>query len=370
MKRIRILRCITSFLLLMSLFSFGGCGKYIPTLVDDPEDFYEAWDEAAFANIKPNKIKLADVFPEELNMETHSGLIAPEDFTGPILCFDGEPHPYFNGAFIPDQEISDYLANPTRPEEIEFTAFTNSAERIPDEFLSDEKLKALKRKKLPIVFAMVECTGYDHSTTFYYRSGTAETVYWLGWRVSFYSYPDCELLGWETAARPYTEPEAMSLDTTDLLPNGKRVYQKDEEGRSVDEVDVTMKLLYGESYGQAETEPKPQPAQSEDGLSTYTYDGQGNLKREDIHNENGELTEYIEYAYHIEGFLVTKTGYDKDGVLQWKAILHSDGTLSMYNTYYPNGQFDTCKSYDENGNLVEVVHFDEDGNVLEKTRTD
>ncbi len=248
------IRLIALIVLLMLLLPFGGCGKYIPTLADNPDDFYDAWDEMAFNNIKPDKIQLADDFPENLNMETHSDLIVPDSFTGPIICFTGKT----KGIFIPDQEVSDYLANPALPEEIEFTVYKSAAERIPDRFLSDEKLKKLKERKLPIVFAMVECTGYDHITTYYYQySNVPETVCWPGWRVSFYSYPDCELLGWETAARPYGEPEAMSLDSVRLLPNGKRLYRNDGEGAFLDELDVTMKLLYGESYGQTEAEPKP-----------------------------------------------------------------------------------------------------------------
>ncbi|MBQ6230981.1 MAG: hypothetical protein IJJ74_07670 [Eubacterium sp.] len=73
-----------------------------------------------------------------------------------------------------------------------------------------------------------------------------DEVYWLSWRVAFYSYPDMTLLGWETAQRPYAKPESMSYDRTHPDGNKRRVYIYDDNGSRIDVMDVTMKLIYGD----------------------------------------------------------------------------------------------------------------------------
>lgn len=365
MKIKRVFLRITVILTTLSLIT--GCQKAPenPKLAEDPKHFYQEWDEAAFGNIDTTSLqeKLAATFPEHLNMEENSGLVQPEDFTGPIICLSGNSDYQLNHIYVPNQDSWQYEKDPLFPEQMEWIQYSPAAERIPEEYLSDEKLVQLQNKQLPIVFAVVECTGYSGSRIYYYPSGEDETVYWLDWRVSFYSYPDCELLGWESAGRPYSHPSSMSLQGAHPDGNGHRVHLTDGTGRRVNVLDVTMKLLYGESYGQ--TEVPEQPEQSEDGLSKYTYDDEGNIKREDIYDENGDLKEYVEYSYHVDGFLVTKEGYDPNGIKLWGTIFRSNGKKRSHTTYHPNGKFDTIIDYDEDENVVEVTHMDDEGNIID-----
>jgi hypothetical protein len=365
----RGIKSIIAITMLAAVFMLSGCGKEKmknPKLTDNPKMFYEAWDKAALDNIDTKDIrwKLAAAFPEELNMETHAGLIQPEDFTGPILCFrSDESDNRFNRIFIPEEKIQDYLKAPKFPDDIEIAEYTYSAERIPDEYLSDDKLTKLQKKKQPVVFAFVECTGYTEGAVYVSPSGNKEAIYQLGWRVSFYSYPDCTLLGWETVERAYAKPESMSYDRTYLDQNKKRVYIYDSNGAAVDVMAETMKLLYGDSYGQSDI--ADQPVQPDNANANFIYDDNGKIIREEIMDDNGELSEYIEYAYHIDGFVVTKTGYDKNNVKRWHAILRSDGSYTSYSTYYSSGNLESVTDYDENGNVIKTTNYEEDPRLLD-----
>ena len=240
-------------LLLICSILLCGCsgGEKVASLADDPKRFYEAWDEAVLADIDTVKIinKLAIAFPEELNIETNRGLILPDSFTGPVLCYEGNTSYKFNGIYTPDQNVQDYIDSPQHPNDPKLKKYASSASRIPNEYLSDEKLAELRKNNLPIVFAMVECIGYTNSNTYYVIGNpNGSDVYWLGWRVSFYSYPDCKLLGWEAAERPYGIPDSMAFNQTFPDGNGKRVYLNDNTGATVDVLNTTMKLLYGDSF--------------------------------------------------------------------------------------------------------------------------
>lgn len=362
----RVFLKITVILTTLSLIT--GCQKAPenPKLAEDPEHFYDAWDEAAFANIDTTSLqdKLSTTFPESLNMNEYSGLVNPEDFTGPFLCYAGKSDDWaMNYIYVPNQDSWQYERDPILPDPVEWIQYASAANRIPEEYLSDEKLEQLQNKQLPIVFAVVECLGYSGSRIYYYPSGEKVTVNWLDWRVSFYSYPECELLGWESAIRPYSHPSVMSLQGSHPDENGNHVHINDDKGRRVDVLDVTMKLLYGESYGQ--TEVPEQPEQSEDGLSKYTYDDEGNLKREDIYDENGELKEYIEYSYHSLGFLLEKEGFDPAGTILWKTLFRANGQKRTHTTYHSNGQYDTVIEYNERGNVESEVHYDDKGNLID-----
>ena len=351
-------------MLLIAVFTLAGCGKKEkknPTIAGNAKLFYEAWDKAALDNIdtKDIRYKLATTYPEELNMETHNGLVKPEDFTGPILCFrSNESDNHLNRIYIPNKNMQDYIK---KPDDAQIAEYTYSAERIPDKYLSDDKLTKLQKKKQPVIFAFVECTGYTESAVYVAPSGVTDKIYWLSWRVSFYSYPDCTLLGWEAVERSYAKPESMSYDRTYLDQNKKRVYIYDSNGAAVDVMDETMKLLYGDFYGQSDI--ADQPVQPDNANSNYVYDDNGKIVREEIMDDNGELSEYIEYAYHIDGFVVTKTGYDKNNVKRWHAILRSDGSYASYSTYYSSGNLESVTDYD--GNVIKTTNYEEDPRLLD-----
>lgn len=353
--------------LIVCMIAAIGCSKSNPNpkLSEDPDRFFAAWDEASLSAVDTGIIrnKLSFDFPDERNMEIHEGLVSPEAFTGPILCFAGDSSSYFNHVYIPDRNVRDYLSDPQIPDSAELIVYTGTAEKIPAEYLSDEKLISLQEKKLSVVFAVVECTGYVRSSVYYSPSGSEMAVCWLGWRVSFYSYPDCELLGWEAAERPYSDPEGMALDSVYSDGNGNHVYINDATGARVNVTDVTMKLLYGESYGKKSANPVP--SQTTDGSSTYSYDSEGRIKRNDIHDENGDLIEYIDYTYHVSGVLVKKTCYHADGHKAWEMLFRTDGSVSMYATYHANGNYDTVTEYDDSGNATKSTHFDEAGNTID-----
>ena len=102
-------------MLFIAVFTLAGCGKKEkknPTIAGNAKLFYEAWDKAALDNIdtKDIRYKLATTYPEELNMETHNGLVKPEDFTGPILCFrSNESNNHLNRIYIPNKNMQDYI---------------------------------------------------------------------------------------------------------------------------------------------------------------------------------------------------------------------------------------------------------------------
>jgi hypothetical protein len=93
---------------------------------------------------------------------------------------------------------------------------------------------------LPESDSVVEIHG---GKTYYYPAGNSVTLYTPTWRVSYYSYPDGELLAWETADRPYQSGESMSLDNTALDVNGKCVLTRRQDGLFLEVMDESLKLL-------------------------------------------------------------------------------------------------------------------------------
>jgi hypothetical protein len=238
-------------ILAATLLLVGGCAKKyeIPNLEANRDAFFNVWDSVLpTEKIEKDVLKnRATEYPEALNLETNPSVLSAEDFTGPVFWLRVPGETYINRQqYIPDMTREEFLTNDALPDELELD--TRDLEYLlrgyGGEFASEEKLAALQDGDLPIVYALIESTGYlDGGKTYYYPSGNSVTLYTPTWRVSYYSYPDGELLAWETADRPYQSGESMSLDNTALDVNGKCVLTRRQDGLFLEVMDESLKLL-------------------------------------------------------------------------------------------------------------------------------
>ena len=192
----KVLTCILALCL-----SLTGCG--MPDYETEPAKFMQAWDAALPTGkiLKAAREHYRTDYPAALNLAEHPGLVTAEDFTGPIICF-GDP------LYIPNMEKTEFTEKNTLPEDLKarrFESLTRAFELREDRdaFFSEEKLAALKKRDIPVVYMVVECTGYGGAGTEYRKGTQTVRVQTLTWRTSFYRYDTGELLAWEDQPRHY-----------------------------------------------------------------------------------------------------------------------------------------------------------------------
>lgn len=227
--------CILAILLCMT-----GCG--VPDLQDEPAKFMQAWDASLPTRqiLRTARENYQTQYPAALDLAEHPGLVTADDFTGPIICF-GDP------LYIPDMEKTEFTERNSLPESLKARVYQSIARafelRDDDEnFFSNEKLEALKKDKIPVVYMVVECTGYGGAGTEYKKGTQTVRVQTLTWRTSFYSYDTGELLAWEDQPRHYEMN--MMLEENDGFKtdqNGNYVFSELLPAGSP--TDLTFQLL-------------------------------------------------------------------------------------------------------------------------------
>lgn len=249
MKRLLSVAMLTILLSLSCLMSVSCGKKENPKLADGKVLFYQEWDRTASSLIDRDRIlnNLATDFPDELNIEKHPDVIDPRIITGPMLRVAKEgSDPQLNNFFIPNMPADEFIADPDiDPDCVVADYYGSAGSLVPVEYLSDDRLVSLQNGEEPIVFMVVECIGYGESQEYFAPSGSSDTVYVLRWRTSFYSYPDCTLLAWESADRPYSIPESLFDNALHTDMNGNKVFQFDKDGNRIVPSNTTLELLYG-----------------------------------------------------------------------------------------------------------------------------
>ena len=230
----RLTTCLLALILL-----FSGCG--IPSFETEKADFYKAWDRALQVGRLAKAVRgnQASEYPEELNLAEHPGLVTAGDFTGPIFCF-GDP------LYIPDMTKKEYTASNPLPADLEARVYRSLALEFQRseheaEFFSEEKLQALRRGEIPVVYMVLECTGYAGEGREYKDGVKTVQVMTLTWRTSFYSAGTGELLGWEAQPRKYASATFMDGSYYTKDANGNFVFSKHAGG--VDELAPALALL-------------------------------------------------------------------------------------------------------------------------------
>ena len=249
MKWLKIITVILTCTLCLQFVSCRDKGN--PKLADNKTIFCQKWDESTLELIDKEKVfdNLATEYPSDLDLEAHPDLIDIDSFTGPFL-FVYHPDAVLtiaNKAYIPDMAQAEYLRHPSLDSGCSLEVCVSTADRLPDECLSDDKLTNIQSGEIPIMYAVMECTGYGDSTTYHYPSGATETAYVLTWRVAFYSYPDCKLIAWENADRPYNMPESTFDDNLARDMNGNKMFQYDKDGSRVYPYAITFDILRGDN---------------------------------------------------------------------------------------------------------------------------
>lgn len=229
-----------------------GCAANIPDLETERYAFYEMWDKSLPIDkiLKKAAENCAFDYPEELNLARHPDLLSAADFTGPIICFydpDSTHYPVGTGKmYIPNMAKERFITSNYFPKGNESRLWHAMAAILKDkdyetDFVSKEKLLALKQKKLPVVYMVLECTGYEDSAGIEYDIGT---IYTLTFRTGFYSYKTGELLAWEDEPRLYEREYCISSRDQNVDSNGKRVFASFEDGEGI--LVPTIRLLCGE----------------------------------------------------------------------------------------------------------------------------
>lgn len=229
---------ITALMLLL----LTGCAKN-PGLEEDPRAFFAAWDKATQKDkvLEVAAKNYATEYPEELNLATDPGLLTMEDFTGPIVCFDNLKRT--NAAikqYTPDMPAEEYMKSNRLPvDDIKTLLYTEMSTFIKNypEAVSDEKLTAIQQRKLPVIYMVTECTGYEDSIQ--YNVGP---VYRRHFRNSFYRLDTGKLIAWESEPRHFKELDRMDSRNAPFDFNGKLVFSGYEEGSGVLEQVAAMLL--------------------------------------------------------------------------------------------------------------------------------
>ena len=162
-------------------------------------------------------------FTEELDLSAHPGLLSNADVTGPFLMIRKEG----GSRFVPDLVGSDIVDNPELPEGAEIVAADAAA--FPMEYIpliqTDEKMSEAASGKRPIVYALLEYTGYGNAGD--YNNGNF-TLYYHQSRVSFYSLDTGEMVGWMKTSRSRSGP--YMLMTNQYANDGQRPVYKFPDG--------------------------------------------------------------------------------------------------------------------------------------------
>lgn len=211
------------FCILAVLLCLTGCRA--PDFQTERAKFMQAWDAALPVGqiLKKARENYQAKYPDDLNLSDHPDLLTADDFTGPIICF-GDP------LYIPDMEKRAFTEKNVLPEGLKAKVFQSTARafELRDDggaFFSNEKLKALKKHEIPVVYMVVECTGYAGAGTPYRKGTQTVLVQTLTWRISFYSFDTGQLLAWEDQPRHYemnVKLEENKGFTTDQ--NGRYVF--------------------------------------------------------------------------------------------------------------------------------------------------
>ena len=247
----KVFSLVLTLALAVSLLLTGGCAKKydIPDLDTNRDAFFFIWDEVLPTEKIGESVlnNRAAEYPDELNLEIHPGILMAEAFTGPVFWLRVPDEKYADRQqYVPDMLREEYLANDSLPDglTLETQSFEYAICGNDSAFASEEKLAALQNGDIPIVYALIESTGYlDGGQTYYYRSGETDTIYTPTWRVTYYSYPDGELLAWETADRHYQSGESISLDNISTDFNLKSVLRCREDGFALVVMEESVKLL-------------------------------------------------------------------------------------------------------------------------------
>ena len=185
--------------LLLSAFSTACSGPGGKTVTR------EDLNEKAIAMIE--KVYNERTFPEDLDLQTHKGLLNNEDVTGPFLKIcdtDGNP-------FIPDLVEDAIVDNPDIADGYKFTTIDD--DDLPKEYMDlfhvDDKDVPVSEESKGPVFALLEYTGYDQVGE--YNNGNF-ILYNHVTRVSFYSLEDGSLLAWMNTNRTRSGPIIMRTD--------------------------------------------------------------------------------------------------------------------------------------------------------------
>ena len=239
MKRSKLIACI-----LVCCLCLGACGS--PDFETEKAKFYKAWEKALPVKqiLAEARSRYAAEYPEELDLATHPGLVTAAQFTGPVICF-GDP------LYIPDMEKPEYLETNPLPEDVKarnFISLPLKFQRQPYEeaFFSGEKLAALQKKEIPVIYMVIECTGYAGAGTSYKDGSRTVQVQTRTWRTSFYNFSTGELLAWENAPRRYASANVMDDSYYEEDQNGNLIFIKHIDGR--DELDPVIEMLCGQ-YG-------------------------------------------------------------------------------------------------------------------------
>ena len=212
----------------------------------------------------------------------------------------------------------------------------------------------------------VKCAWYDEGsllyteTTEYDENGNAvkESVFEPNGSLRDYTLTVYGDGGTITQKREYRSNNTLSL-TTDYNEDGL-VFKRTNYGEEGDLTDWA-EYAYNEAGNRVET-TRYLADGSLKSRETSEYNENGQLIRVNQYNESNVLESYAEYEYDAAG---NRTRYNN---------FRGDGTLSGYYLYEYNEQGKKTKTsaYDENGELTwyDITEYDEDGTYLRTTTYD
>jgi len=212
-----------------------------------------------------------------------------------------------------------------------------------------------------------------------------------------------DVIDYEDSNEPTADPSLTYTMVVEYYPNGteKRIFEyKNDVLRSKTEypyqenvedyISDESGLLVSLNTGILSYEPGDDGTYSTTGwwgTKTYTYFEDGELKRQDIYDENGEgnAEEYypggkiktkVEANFTEDGKARTKTEeYYENGVLAFysESIYTGDSFQGQYASYYGERYYESGAKmadfrYDPEESVIVTTKYDEEGNVIEQSK--
>ena len=165
---------------------------------DKPKEIVEIPVDDAVESLKG--IYDSREFDEKLDLSQHPGLVTAEDVTGPFLELRKS-----DGSFYVADTSVDNKDKGKLPSDVEIVEAKEDS--FPKEYRqliqSGKNAKAAAKGKEPMVYALMEYTGYGLAGN--YNNGGFKLYYHTS-RVSFYSTENNEMLGWVNTTESRTGP--------------------------------------------------------------------------------------------------------------------------------------------------------------------